>query len=69
VNEAICQNSQNCWLGCCNELNEAYAADGYARIRGFGALCTTHGVDELGALAGVAGAYAENLPVFHLLGC
>jgi indolepyruvate decarboxylase len=29
------------WTGCCNELNAAYAADGYARIRGVGALCTT----------------------------
>ena len=26
------------WIGCCNELNAAYAADGYARIRGIGAV-------------------------------
>jgi len=25
------------WVGCCNELNAAYAADGYARIHGLGA--------------------------------
>jgi hypothetical protein len=56
------------WTGCCNELNAAYAADGYARIRGVGALCTTFGVGELSATNGVAGAYAEHVPVFHLVG-
>ncbi|WP_407158489.1 thiamine pyrophosphate-binding protein [Bradyrhizobium sp. STM 3557] len=56
------------WVGCCNELNAAYAADGYARIRGAAALCTTYGVGELSAINGVAGAYAEHLPVFHLVG-
>jgi Thiamine pyrophosphate enzyme, N-terminal TPP binding domain len=54
--------------GCCNELNAGYAADGYARIRGLAALSTTYGVGELSALNAVAGAYAENLPVFHLTG-
>ena len=29
------------WVGTCNELNAAYAADGYARISGLGALTTT----------------------------
>ena len=56
------------WIGCCNELNAAYAADGYARIKGFGAICTTYGVGELSALNGIAGAYAEHLPLFHLVG-
>ena len=32
------------WVGCTNELNAGYAADGYARLRGIGALCTTFGV-------------------------
>jgi indolepyruvate decarboxylase len=68
VNDAICQDPKMRWIGCCNELNAAYAADGYARIKGVGALCTTYGVGELSALAGVAGAYAEHLPVFHLVG-
>ena len=68
VNDAICQHTEMRWIGCCNELNAAYAADGYARIKGVGALCTTYGVGELSALAGVAGAYAEHLPVFHLVG-
>lgn len=33
-----------CWVGCANELNAAYAADGYARLAGAGALLTTFGV-------------------------
>jgi indolepyruvate decarboxylase len=47
------------FVGCCNELNAAYAADGFARLRGLSALVTTYGVGELSAIAGVAGAYAE----------
>ncbi len=68
VNDAICHDPDVNWIGCCNELNAAYAAEGYARIRGAGALCTTYGVGELSAINGVAGAYAEHLPVFHLVG-
>ena len=68
VNDAIIQKDGMRWIGCANELNAAYAADGYARIKGVGALCTTYGVGELSALAGVAGAYAEHLPIFHLVG-
>src|ERR1700677_2557715 len=68
VNDAICLDEKIRWIGCCNELNAAYAADGYARINGVGALCTTYGVGELSALAGIAGSYAEHLPIFHLVG-
>jgi indolepyruvate decarboxylase len=68
VNDAICNDPDLRWIGCCNELNAAYAADGYARVRGVGALCTTFGVGELSAINGVAGAYAEHLPIFHLVG-
>ena len=68
VNDAICEHPGINWIGCCNELNASYAADGYARIRGVGALCTTYGVGELAALAGIAGSCAEHLPVFHLVG-
>ena len=56
------------WVGSSNELNAAYAADGYARIRGAAILCTTYAVGELSALNGVMGSYAERLPVFHLVG-
>jgi indolepyruvate decarboxylase len=68
VNDAICNDPDIRWIGCCNELNAAYAADGYARLNGVGALCTTYGVGELSALAGIAGSYAEHLPIFHLVG-
>ena len=56
------------WVGCANELNAAYAADGYARIRGAATLTTTYGVGELSALNGVMGSRAHRLPVFHLVG-
>ena len=56
------------WVGCANELNAAYAADGYARIRGAAILTTTYGVGELSALNGVMGSKAHRLPVFHLVG-
>ncbi len=51
------------WIGNCNELNAAYAADGYARIKGIATLITTFGVGELSAINGIAGSYAENVPV------
>lgn len=56
------------WVGCANELNAAYAADGYGRCRGAAALLTTFGVGELSALNGIAGSYAEYVPVIHLVG-
>jgi indolepyruvate decarboxylase len=56
------------WIGTANELNAAYAANGYARIKGIGALITTYGVGELSALNGIAGAYAETVPVVHIVG-
>jgi indolepyruvate decarboxylase len=68
VNDAFCNDPDFKWIGCCNELNAAYAADGYARIKGRAALCTTYGVGELSAINGIAGSYAENLPVFHIVG-
>ena len=51
-----------------NELNASYAADGYARVKGAGILCTTYAVGELSALNGVMGSKAENVVVFHLVG-
>ncbi|SFU14762.1 indolepyruvate decarboxylase [Kosakonia arachidis] len=56
------------WVGCANELNAAYAADGYGRCRGAGALLTTFGVGELSAINGVAGSYAEYVPLLHIVG-
>jgi indolepyruvate decarboxylase len=68
VNDAIVEHPAVNWIGCCNELNAGYAADGYARMRGVGAVCTTYGVGELAAMSAIAGAYAEHLAVFHLVG-
>jgi indolepyruvate decarboxylase len=68
VNDAIVEDAALNWITCCNELNAAYAADGYARMRGVAAVCTTYGVGELAAMSGIAGSYAEHLPVFHLVG-
>lgn len=56
------------FIGTCNELNAAYAADGYARSRGISALLTTYGVGELSALNGIAGAAAEHVPVVSIAG-
>ncbi|HWA78856.1 MAG TPA: thiamine pyrophosphate-dependent enzyme, partial [Acetobacteraceae bacterium] len=61
--EQVAQAPHLAYVGCCNELNAAYAADGYARLAGIGALSTTYGVGELAALSGIAGAYAERVPV------
>ena len=68
VNDAIVSHPGISWIGCCNELNAGYAADGYARIRGVGAVSTTYGVGELSAINAIAGSCAEHLPVFHLVG-
>ncbi|CDH17459.1 uncharacterized protein ZBAI_09247 [Zygosaccharomyces bailii ISA1307] len=56
------------WAGNANELNAAYAADGYARVKGMAALITTFGVGELSALNGIAGSYAEHVGVLHIVG-
>ena len=53
-------------IGCRNELNAAYAAEGYARVNGCGAVITTFNVGAFSALAGVAGAFAERLPVIFV---
>ena len=57
------------WIGNCNELNAAYAADGYSRYSNkIGCLVTTYGVGELSALNGIAGAFAEGCKVLHIVG-
>lgn len=56
------------FVGTCNELGAAYAADGYARLRGAGAVLTTFGVGELSAVNGIGGAYAESVPVVEIVG-
>lgn len=56
------------WVGTCNEMNASYAADGYARLNGMGALAVTNAVGALGAINGIAGAYAEHVPVILIAG-
>lgn len=55
-------------VGCCNELNAGYAADGYARSRGVGACVVTFTVGGLSVINAIAGAYSENLPVICIVG-
>lgn len=55
-------------VGCCNELNAGYAAEGYARSNGIGAFVVTYSVGGLSSLNAVACAYAEGLPVIAISG-
>ena len=66
--DAVDSSAKVKWIGCANELNASYAADGYARVRGAAMLVTTYGVGELSALNGVMGAKAERSLVFHVVG-
>lgn len=66
--DQIIYNKNLEWVGNCNELNAAYAADGYARLNGAAALVTTFGVGELSAINGIAGAYAEYIPIINIVG-
>ena len=55
-------------VNCCNELNAGYAADGYARVNGFGVVVVTFTVGGLSAINAVAGAYSSNLPLLLVSG-
>jgi indolepyruvate decarboxylase len=56
------------WIGTCSELNASYAADGYARLNGLGALLVTNGVGALSAINGVGGSFSEHVPVICISG-
>jgi indolepyruvate decarboxylase len=56
------------WIATCSELNASYAADGYARLNGLGALLVTNGVGALSAINGVGGSYSEHVPVICIAG-
>lgn len=57
------------WIGGCNELNSAYAADGEARLKqGLAVVATTFGVGELSCVNAFAGSYSEHVPVLHIVG-
>lgn len=67
--DELIKNPDLTMIGCCNELNAGYAADGYARATGgAGAVVVTYSVGGLSALNAVAGAYAEDLPVIAISG-
>lgn len=56
-------------IGCCNELNAGYAADGYCRATGRLGICVvTYMVGSLSAINAIAGAYSEDLPVLLITG-
>lgn len=55
-------------IGTTREDTAAFAADGYARCRGLGALAVTYGVGALNTVNAVAGAYAESSPVVVISG-
>ncbi|KAK9267433.1 hypothetical protein L1049_009859 [Liquidambar formosana] len=56
------------YVGCCNELNAGYAADGYAGAKGAGACVVTFTVGGLSVINAIAGSYSENLPVIRIVG-
>eukprot|EP01053_Blabericola_migrator_P012806 Blabericola_migrator_1__12805@NODE_824_length_6371_cov_16_326459_g581_i0_p2_GENE_NODE_824_length_6371_cov_16_326459_g581_i0NODE_824_length_6371_cov_16_326459_g581_i0_p2_ORF_typecomplete_len559_score120_58TPP_enzyme_N/PF02776_18/3_3e41TPP_enzyme_N/PF02776_18/9_8e03TPP_enzyme_C/PF02775_21/1_6e02TPP_enzyme_C/PF02775_21/9_3e27TPP_enzyme_M/PF00205_22/1_6e17Transketolase_N/PF00456_21/0_06_NODE_824_length_6371_cov_16_326459_g581_i046296305 len=56
------------YVGTCNELNAAYAADGYARLHGIGGCVVTYAVGEISGMNGIAGAWAESVPVVCVVG-
>jgi pyruvate decarboxylase len=66
--DELLKNPRTQLIGCCNELNAGYAAEGYARANGIGALVVTYSVGGLSALNAVACAYAEDLPVVAIVG-
>jgi len=51
-----------------NELNAGYAADGYARLKGIGALCVTYSAGALCATNAIAGSFVERVPVVLING-
>jgi len=55
-------------VGCTREDNAGYAADGYARVHGLGAVCVTFSVGGLSTCNSVSGAFAEKSPVVVISG-
>jgi len=55
-------------IGCTNELNCSFAAEGYARANGVAACVVTYSVGAFSAFNGIGSAYAENLPIIFVSG-
>src|SRR5437764_12285818 len=68
VGDAVDRNPNIKWIGCWNELNASYAADGYARVRGAAMLSTTCAVGEFSAINGAMGAKAARSLVLPVVG-
>lgn len=68
IDDAIEAHTGLNWVGCSNELNASYAADGYARSKGAAILSVTYGVGELSMVNGLMACMAERVPVFALVG-
>lgn len=51
-----------------NDLEAGYAADGYARVKGLGAVAVTYGPGTLSLVNAIAGAYTEKSPVLLING-
>ena len=66
--DAITARPDLAWIGMATAQGAGYAADSYARLRGLGARVTTFGVGELSAMNAIAGAYAESVPMVHIVG-
>lgn len=55
-------------INTCSEQGAGFAADAYARMTGFGAVCVTYGVGGLNLVNTTAQAYAERSPVLIISG-
>jgi len=55
-------------INTCTEQGAGFAADAYARIRGFGVVCVTYGVGGLSIANSTAQAFAERSPVLVISG-
>jgi indolepyruvate decarboxylase len=55
-------------VNCTREDCAGFAADGYARVQGMGAVCVTYSVGGLSLANSIAGAYAEKSPVVLISG-
>ncbi|MCR9082374.1 MAG: thiamine pyrophosphate-binding protein, partial [Cyclobacteriaceae bacterium] len=55
-------------IGNCNELNAGYAADGYSRANGLGAVAVTTGVGSFSLLNAIGGSFVESVPVVAIIG-
>lgn len=57
------------FVGCCNELNAGYAADGYSRVsKRLGVAVVTYCVGGLSLVNAVAGGFSDDLPMLIVSG-